>query len=146
MQIYKSPNEDILFQLKAFDYEGKLQSIESFEDFDLDMSMTMLEELSRFCEGELLPLNETGDRQGLQFDAETSTVTLPDGFREAYQTTARTALRACPTARTTAARALRSPCPSWPAKSSSPPTSPSRCARASPRASSTPWKPMAPMS
>ena len=35
MQIYKSPNEDILFQLQAFDYEGKVQSIESFEDFDL---------------------------------------------------------------------------------------------------------------
>ena len=86
MQIYKSPNEDILFQLQAFDYEGKVQSIESFEDFDLDMSMTMLEEHSRFCEGELLPLNEPGDRIGLKFDPATSTVTLPDGFKEAYQT------------------------------------------------------------
>jgi alkylation response protein AidB-like acyl-CoA dehydrogenase len=85
MQIYKSPNEDILFQLQAFDYEGKIQSIEDFADFDLEMSMTMLEEHSRFCEAELLPLNEPGDRQGLKFDPDTSTVTLPDGYEEAYK-------------------------------------------------------------
>ena len=85
MQIYKSPNDDARFQLEAFDYEGQVASIEKYADFDLDMSMTMLEEHSRFCEGELLPLNETGDRVGLKFDPETASVTLPEGFKAAYE-------------------------------------------------------------
>ncbi len=84
MQIYRSPNQDILFQLQAFDYEGKVQALEAFAEFDLDMSMAMLEEHSRFCEGELLPLNEKGDREGIVFDPETASVTLPEGFKAAY--------------------------------------------------------------
>jgi len=84
MQIYKSPNADIKFNLEAFDYEGQVASIEEFADFDLDMAMSLLEEHSRFCEGELLPLNEKGDRQGLKFNSDDLSVTLPDGFKEAY--------------------------------------------------------------
>jgi alkylation response protein AidB-like acyl-CoA dehydrogenase len=84
MQIYKSPNDDIRFNLEAFDYNGQVASIEQFADFDLDMSMSLLEEHSRFCEGELLPLNESGDREGLIFNPEDASVTLPAGFKKAY--------------------------------------------------------------
>ncbi len=84
MQIYRPPNEDSKFQLEAFGYTESIVGIEKFADFDLDTAMTMLEEHARFCVAELLPLNEKGDRTGLRFDPDTSTVTLPDGFKEAY--------------------------------------------------------------
>ncbi len=84
MQIYKSPIDDARFNLSAFDYAGQVAAIEKFADFDLDMAMSLLEEHARFCENELLPLNEKGDRIGLKFDPETASVTLPDGFKEAY--------------------------------------------------------------
>ena len=85
MQIYKSPNDDARFNLEAFDYNGQVASIEQYEDFDLDMAMTLLEEHSRFCEGELLPLNEKGDREGLKFNPEDASVTTPAGFKAAYE-------------------------------------------------------------
>ncbi len=85
MQTYRAPLADIRFLLQAFDYAGTVQSIEAFEDFDIDTAMSLLEEYSRYCVEVLLPLNEPGDRQGVTFDPQAHTVTLPDGFREAYQ-------------------------------------------------------------
>lgn len=85
MQMYTPPNEDVRFQLEAFGYTEHLQSLEAFEDFDLETAMSMIEEHSKFCLSELLPLNEKGDREGVKFDGATGAVTLPEGFKEAYQ-------------------------------------------------------------
>jgi alkylation response protein AidB-like acyl-CoA dehydrogenase len=84
MQLYKAPNDDSRFNLEAFDYEGQVASIEKYADFDLDMAMSLLEEHARFCENELLPLNEPGDRIGVSFNPEDASVRLPDGYKAAY--------------------------------------------------------------
>jgi alkylation response protein AidB-like acyl-CoA dehydrogenase len=84
MQIYTPPLADIRFVLKTFGYDDLTASIERFEDYDLDTSMALLEEYSKYCSEVLLPLNEKGDREGVTFDPETFSVTLPDGFKEAY--------------------------------------------------------------
>jgi len=82
---YQAPLNDIRFLLETFDYDGQLTSIERFEDFDLDTAMGLLEGYSKFCTEVLYPLSEKGDREGITFDPEAKSVTMPDGFREAYQ-------------------------------------------------------------
>ena len=85
MSYYNAPLDDIRFNFEAFDYAGKLASLPAFEDFDLETAMTLLEEYTKFCEGELLPLNESADRQGLVYNPEDKSVTTPDGFKAAYE-------------------------------------------------------------
>ena len=85
MSYYNAPLDDIRFNFEAFDYAGKLASLPAFEDFDLETAMTLLEEYTKFCEGELLPLNESADCQGLVYNPEDKPVTTPDGFKAAYE-------------------------------------------------------------
>ena len=84
MQNYQAPLNDIRFLLETFGYNEDIMAIEAFEDFDLDTSMSMLEGYSKFCTEVLLPLSETGDRVGVAYDPDAKTVTMPDGFAEAY--------------------------------------------------------------
>ena len=48
---------------------------------DLDL---ILDEAARFCEDQLLPINQNGDGEGCKF--ESGKVTTPDGFKNAYKT------------------------------------------------------------
>ena len=82
---YSTPLDDIRFNLEAFGYTENIQSMPAFEDFDIDTAMGIIEEFARFCEGELLPLNERGDRVGLKFNPEDYSVTTPEGFPEAWK-------------------------------------------------------------
>lgn len=83
MQIYEAPLSDIRFLLEVFDYDT-LPALERFRDFDLETAMALAEEFSRYCVEVLAPLNEVGDRVGVKYDPEDHSVTLPDGFREAW--------------------------------------------------------------
>lgn len=85
MNYYRPPLDDIRFVLDAFDFEGQIHSIPRFEDFDLDTCMDLVESFAAYCTEVLLPLNEVGDKQGVTFNADERSVTMPDGFREAYQ-------------------------------------------------------------
>ena len=85
MATYTPPLDDIRFLFEAFDYEGQIQSMPAFEDFDLDTSMSMLEEYSKFCVDELRELGFKGDQVGVSYDPETHDVTVPEGFTEAYK-------------------------------------------------------------
>jgi alkylation response protein AidB-like acyl-CoA dehydrogenase len=85
MQSYAPPIEDMEFLLNAFDYADRVQSIDAFADWDIDMAMSVLTEIGRFCVQEMLPLNGPGDRQGVRFDTETGAVITPDGFKELHQ-------------------------------------------------------------
>jgi alkylation response protein AidB-like acyl-CoA dehydrogenase len=76
------------FVLEALGYEEKLGGFEAFEIYDLATSMTVLETMASIAVDKLLPLNRKGDEEGLKFDPETSSVTLPEGFRDAFQTLA----------------------------------------------------------
>jgi alkylation response protein AidB-like acyl-CoA dehydrogenase len=82
---YQPPIQDLQFLLQAFGYEEKIQSLEPFADFDLETCMDLIETYSAFCTEVLEPLNAKGDREGVTFDPTDHSVTLPDGFKEAYQ-------------------------------------------------------------
>ena len=85
MSHYQTPLADIRFNLEAFKYSENVSSMEAFADFDLETSMGIIEEFSRFCEGELLPLNRLGDTEGIKFHPEDHSVTTPEGFPEAWK-------------------------------------------------------------
>lgn len=84
MADYTAPLDDIRFVFESFDYDQVVHSMPAFEDFDLDTIMSLLEAYSEFCTGVLLPLNGPGDKEGVHYDPETTQVTLPAGFKEAY--------------------------------------------------------------
>ena len=83
---YTPPLDDIKFNLRAFGYTEKVASMEAFEDFDLDTFSDILEAYSEFCVGELYPLNQSADQEGLHFDPSKpyASVTTPKGYKEAY--------------------------------------------------------------
>ena len=84
---YTPPLEDIKFNLRAFGYADKVASMEDFQDFDLDTFNDIMEAYSDFCVGELYPLNQAADHEGLKFDPSKpyASVTMPKGFKEAYK-------------------------------------------------------------
>ncbi|MEO0601594.1 MAG: acyl-CoA dehydrogenase family protein, partial [Myxococcota bacterium] len=84
MNNYAPPLSDIRFLFETFDYDQVVASMPKFEDFDLDTTMGLLEAYSEFCVEQLLPLNAVGDKQGVTFNPEDKSVTLPDGFKDAY--------------------------------------------------------------
>lgn len=83
---YTPPLKDMRFVLEALGYEDKLGEFEAFEMYDLATTMAILETVASIGVDKLLPLNRKGDKEGLKFDPEQATVTLPEGFEEAYQT------------------------------------------------------------
>jgi len=85
MNYYRPPLSDIRFLLETFDYDGAVQSMPHYTDFDLETCMGLLEAYAKFCVDELMPLNGTGDTAGVKYDPETHDVTVPDGFKEAYK-------------------------------------------------------------
>ena len=85
MSHYQTPLDDIRFNLEAFGYTETIHSLPDFADFDLETAMGIIEEFSRFCEGELLPLNGRGDHDGVTFNPEDFSVTTPEGFPEAWR-------------------------------------------------------------
>ena len=84
MQIYKLPVEDIRFILETFGYES-LTGLEGYDAYDLETTMAMIEESGRFVINEFLPLNRTGDIEGVTFNPEDNSVTTPKGFKELYK-------------------------------------------------------------
>lgn len=84
MQIYRLPAEDIRFVLENFGYES-VTKLPGYEAYDIETTMAMMEESGKFCTNELLPLNRTGDREGLVYNPEDKSVTTPKGFKELYQ-------------------------------------------------------------
>ena len=84
MQIYKAPIQDMMFQLTAFGYDKHVQSLEAFAAYDTATAAELLKSAGRFVTEVLLPINRSGDQQGLKWDPKTGAVTTPAGFREAY--------------------------------------------------------------
>ena len=83
MQVYKAPIKDIRFALESLGYD-QVSALSSYEDFDLDMLMSMAEEAGNFCAQEMLPRNFTGDQEGVSYDPETTDVKTPEGFKELW--------------------------------------------------------------
>ena len=84
MLSYKAPITDIKFLIEdVFDYYEHYKKYPEFEEATPDLTDAILQECAKFCENELLPLYQSGDKEGCTFDK--GTVKTPAGFKEAYQ-------------------------------------------------------------
>lgn len=83
MQVYKAPLKDMKFLLRDFLNNGSTDILFNkleIESSDLEM---VLDEAAKLCEEILLPINQSGDEEGCNF--EKGKVTTPKGFKEAYK-------------------------------------------------------------
>lgn len=84
MADYKAPLDNINFLINdVFDYQQHYKAFAKYEEASPDMVEAILGECAKFCENELAPLNQSGDKEGCHFDQ--GQVTTPKGFKEAYQ-------------------------------------------------------------
>lgn len=81
---YEAPLKDIAFQLKTFGYDD-VAALDDFEDFDFETALGVLNDVSEFLVEEWLPTNAIGDRIGVTYNPSDKTVSLPKGFKEAYE-------------------------------------------------------------
>ena len=85
MPQYKAPLRDMQFVLhellNAEDHYAKLPAFQ--ENVSRELVDQYLEAAADFCENELSPINQSGDREGCTWND--GVVTTPTGFKEAYQ-------------------------------------------------------------
>ncbi len=81
--MYRAPVKDLRFVLDELIGTELLRACPEFAEFSSETSDAVLGEAARFAETVLEPLCKTGDTQGAQWSAHG--VTMPDGFKEAYQ-------------------------------------------------------------
>jgi alkylation response protein AidB-like acyl-CoA dehydrogenase len=84
--IYQPPLRDMQFVMhELLDVTSSLKQIPAYADIDADTIDQVLAEAGKFCAEVLLPLNLSGDQEGCHFDTATHAVTVPKGFKDAYQ-------------------------------------------------------------
>jgi alkylation response protein AidB-like acyl-CoA dehydrogenase len=85
MPQYKAPLRDMQFVLhELLHAEQHYAKLPAFQDtVSRELIDQYLEAAADFCENELSPLNQTGDREGCTWHD--GVVTTPTGFKEAYQ-------------------------------------------------------------
>ncbi|GAA5438586.1 3-methylmercaptopropionyl-CoA dehydrogenase [Deinococcus caeni] len=87
MPTYKAPLRDIKFLMnELLDAPAELAQIPYYttnETADADLMSQVLDEAARFVEGELVPLNAIGDKEGC-VRHDNGDVTTPTGFKAAY--------------------------------------------------------------
>lgn len=84
MTEYKAPIADMKFVFEeVFEFYEHYKKFPAYEEATPDLVNMIMEECAKFCENELAPLYQSGDKEGCTFkDGE---VTTPKGFKEAYQ-------------------------------------------------------------
>ncbi|MBL0711224.1 MAG: acyl-CoA dehydrogenase C-terminal domain-containing protein [Colwellia sp.] len=83
MLSYKAPITDIKFLIEeVFDYYGHYKKFPEFEEATPDLGDAIFQECAKFSENELLPLYQSGDKEGCTFNE--GKVTTPKGFKKAY--------------------------------------------------------------
>ena len=83
MPSYQAPLRDFRFVLHELLEVDRYRNLPGFSDMTLDLTDAILEQGAKFVEGELQPLNQTGDQEGCHFEG--GTVTTPKGFKDAYR-------------------------------------------------------------
>jgi alkylation response protein AidB-like acyl-CoA dehydrogenase len=84
MTAFKVPMRDMQFVLfELLDYEAHCRSLSGLEETPPDVVNAIIEEMAKFCENQLVPLNPVGDKEGCQLVG--NEVKTPTGFKEAYQ-------------------------------------------------------------
>lgn len=85
MAEYKAPLRDIQFVLdEVFNADQLWSSMAATSEVNMELANAIFEEGARICEGELFPLNRSGDEEECQYND--GVVTTPSGFKEAYAT------------------------------------------------------------
>ncbi|MBK6333073.1 MAG: acyl-CoA dehydrogenase C-terminal domain-containing protein [Thermomonas sp.] len=84
MSSYKPPLDDIRFAL--FDVLGSEANFArlGFADANRELVDAVIDEAARFSETVLAPLNRIGDEVGCKFDPATGDVSVPPGFKQAF--------------------------------------------------------------
>ncbi len=81
---YQPRLEDIQFILeKVLHVPQRIAELPAYAEVDADLMNQVLEEAGKFVANEIAPLNRVGDEVGAQFNQ--GHVTMPPGFKEAYQ-------------------------------------------------------------
>jgi len=84
MPIYNAPLADMKFILNdVFNAEQFWQANENLAHLDAATAEAILEEMAKFSQNVMLPLNRTGDEEGAKI--ENGNVTTPAGFKEAFK-------------------------------------------------------------
>ncbi len=84
MKFYQARTNDIHFIVdKVLQAPLQLQSLQNYAEMDADLIQQVLEESGKFVSEVVAPLNRVGDEVGAKFDS--GRVTMPPGFRDAYQ-------------------------------------------------------------
>ena len=84
MNAYTPRTEEMHFLLaRVLDAPARLQALPVFNDVDPDLMHQVLDEAGKFVGEVVAPLNRDGDEIGARF--KDGTVTMPPGFKDAYQ-------------------------------------------------------------
>jgi len=84
MTIYNAPIEDIKFVTEdLLDFYNHYKKYPGYQEATPDLVDMVITECAKFSETELAPLNQSGDREGCQW--QDGKVTTPQGFKEAYR-------------------------------------------------------------
>lgn len=85
MPHYTAPLDDFLFLFNEFLDLKSAADVPGMEEMSPDIIEAVLTEAAKFAQEVLQPLNVVGDTIGCRHDHDTGTVTLPDGFKAAYE-------------------------------------------------------------
>ena len=86
MPTYTPPLRDMRFVMEELlDVPGELKALPAHAENDMDTIMAIAEEGGKFAAEVLLPLNQSGDREGCTLDTATHEVKAPKGYKEAYK-------------------------------------------------------------
>lgn len=80
---YQAPIREQKFVLETIANIDELSNLPGFGDLSADLVSAIVDEAGKFAEEVWAPLNRVGDEQGAQWND--GTVTLPQGFQEAYR-------------------------------------------------------------
>jgi len=80
---YLVNRRDVDFILKEQIHYEKVLQLAAFKDFSIEMFDMVEDQVLKFAQQEIAPLNASGDKEGCRFDGKT--VTVPKGYKEVYQ-------------------------------------------------------------
>lgn len=85
MSDYKMPVQDMVRVLTQVLDWGKIQSLEGYNEATPEMVSDILNGTAEYANNILAPLNQTSDKEGSKYDAQTGDVKTASGLKDAYK-------------------------------------------------------------